>query len=429
MNDFHSKLEENLVREPEQQTMLDPAAERRRRRTARLLGLGTLVCLSLLVGFGAWQHANRAAATIATLEAAQAAVPVVHTALARAEETPLQIDLPGTIQAFDSATLYARATGYIGKRNVDIGSRVHVGEALAVISAPELDQQLAQARAQLAQMQAALAQAQANMELAQANNSRTVRLVQQGWAAAQQGDTDRLNFAAQTAGVGVARANIEAQQAQVSRLEQLTGFEQIVAPFDGVITSRQVDVGSLVNADASSGTPLFSIAHTDVLRVQVYVPQGAFFGLKDGEQAEVTVPELPGRGFQGTIARNAKALQPETRTLLAEVDVNNADGTLVPGLYAIVHLKEQRPHPVILLPAQAVIFDKDGLSTAVYEDGRVRLRHLDVEADDGAQVAVRAGLDPGDQVILNPPVGIVEGMRVTTTPEAKSIAGAHAAAG
>jgi RND family efflux transporter MFP subunit len=429
MNDIPPKLDEHFLRAPEQQTALDPAAEQQRRRTARLLGLGILVCLSLLVGFGAWQHANRAAATVATLEAAHAAVPVVRTAVAKAEETPLQIDLPGTMQAFDSATLYASATGYIGKRNVDIGSRVHAGDALAVISAPELDQQLAQARAQLNQMQAALAQAQANMELAQANNNRTVRLVQQGWAAAQQGDTDRLNFAAQTAAVGVARANIEAQQAQVSRLEQLTGFERIVAPFDGVITSRQVDVGSLVTADASSGTPLFSIAHTDILRVQIYVPQGAFFGLKDGEQAEVTVPELPGRIFQGTIARNAKALQPETRTLLAEVDVNNADGALAPGLYAIVHLKEPRPHPVILVPAQAVIFGKDGLSAAVYENGEVRLSRLDVEADDGAQVAVRAGLNPGDQVILNPPVGIVEGMRVTTTPEAKAIAGAHATAG
>ena len=429
MNDFPAHLEKDVVRELEQQTQLDPRDEQRRRRTARRLGLGTLVGLSLLVGFGAWQHANRASATVATLEAARAAVPVVRVAIVKAEDTPLQIDLPGTIQAFDSATLHARATGYIGKRNVDIGSRVHAGDVLAVISAPELDQQLAQARAQLSQMQAALAQSQANMELARANDGRTSRLVQQGWAAAQQGDTDRLNFAAQTAGVGVARANLEAQQAQVNRLEQLTGFERIVAPFDGVIISRQVDVGSLVTADASSGTPLFSIAHTDVLRVQVYVPQGGFFGLKDGEQAEVTVPELPGRVFQGTVARNARALQPETRTLLAEVDVNNADGTLTAGLYAIVHLKEPRTNPVILVPSQAVIFDKDGLSAAVYENGEARLRRLDIEADDGAQLAVRAGLNPSDQLILNPPVGVMDGMRVTTTPEAKSVAGAHAAAG
>jgi RND family efflux transporter MFP subunit len=282
MNDFPSKLVENLAPELEEQAVLDLRAEQRRGYTARLLGLGTLASLAVLVGVGAWQHANRAAATIATLDAARTAVPVVRVAVVKADDRPLQIDLPGTIQAFDSATLFARATGYIGRRDVDIGSRVHAGDELAVISAPELDQQLAQARAQLSQMRAALAQSQANMELARANNGRTSRLVQQGWAAAQQGDTDRLNFAAQTAAVGVARANLEAQQAQVNRLEELTGFERVVAPFDGVITSRQVDVGSLVTADASSGTPLFSIAHTDVLRVQVYVPQGGFFGLKDG---------------------------------------------------------------------------------------------------------------------------------------------------
>ena len=425
MNDIHPTLEENLIHAPEQETPLDPGAERRRRRTARLLGLGTFASLGLVVGIGAWQHTHRAAATIATLEAARTAVPVVRVAVVKADDRPLQIDLPGTIQAFDSATLFARASGYIGRRDVDIGSRVHAGDVLAVISAPELDQQLAQARAQLSQTQAALAQSQANMELARANNGRTSRLVQQGWAAVQQGDTDRLNFTAQTAAVGVARANLEAQQAQVNRLEQLTGFERVVAPFDGVITSRQIDVGSLVTADASSGTPLFSIAHTDVLRVQVYVPQDAFFGLKDGEQAEITVPELPGRVFHGTVARNASVLQPETRTLLAEVDVNNADGALTAGLYAIVHLKEPRTNPVILVPSQAVIFDKDGLSAAVYQNGEARLRRLDIEADDGAQVAVRAGLNASDQLILNPPIGLVNGMRVTTASEAQPISPAR----
>ena len=221
------------------------------------------------------------------------------------------------------------------------------------------------------------------------------------------------------------RANLEAQQAQVNRLERLTGFERVVAPFDGVITSRQVDVGSLVTADASSGTPLFSIAHTDVLRVQIYVPQDAFFGLKDGEQAEVTVPELPGRVFHGTVARNASALQPETRTFLAEVDVNNADGTLTAGLYGIVHLKEPRSNPIILVPSQALIFDENGLSATVYENGEARLRRLDVEADDGAQVAVRAGLNASDQLILNPPIGLVDGMRVTTASEAQPISSAR----
>jgi RND family efflux transporter MFP subunit len=305
---------------------------------------------------------------------------------------------------------------------VDIGSRVHTGDVLAVIAAPDLDQQLAQALAQLVQLQAALVQAQANMDLASRTNSRTERLVREGWTSEQQGDTDRLTSAARIAAVGVAAANVQAQQAQVGRLEQLTGFERVVAPFDGVITSRQVDVGSLVAADANSGTALFSIAHTNVLRVQVYVPQDAFFGLEDGEQAEVTVPELPDRVFHGTVARNASALQPDTRTVLAEVDVNNADGTLTAGLYAIVHLNVPRSHPVVLVPTQAVIFEQEGLSAAVYENGAARLRHLDLLADDGAHVEVRAGLQPGDQLILNPPIGVTDGMRVTTTSRIERLA-------
>jgi RND family efflux transporter MFP subunit len=428
MNYIPSPQQEAGQRGPEQETPLDPRLERRRRRTARLLGLGAVAILGGLVVFGAWGHAARRAETIATLEAERAVVPLVRIAAVEPVDAPREIDLPGTMQAFDSATLFARATGYISRRNVDIGSRVHAGDVLAVISAPDLDQQLAQARGQLAQIQAAVEQAVANKDLAHVTNDRTSRLVQQGWSSRQQGDTDRLGLASSTAAVAVARANVAAQQAVVSRLEQLVGFERVVAPFSGVITSRQVDVGSLVTADAASATPLFSIDRNDVLRVQIYVPQEAFFGLKDGNAAEVTVPELPGRVFHGTVARNASALQQQTRTLLTEVDVNNADGALTAGLYGVVHLKEPRPQPVVLVPSQAVIFDKDGLSAAVYENGEAHLRHLDLEADDGAQVEVRAGLKPGDQLILNPPVGLFDGMRVTTS-KATGVAAVHAAKG
>ncbi len=398
----------------------DPGRDRQRRRIARLLGLGTAMIIAGLVAFGVLEHSSQRAEAVATLQAMRAAVPMVHTAAVKVVDAPRRIDLPGTMQAFDSATLFARATGYISIRNVDIGSHVHKGDVLAVISAPDLDQQLAQARGQLAQMQGALAQAQADMALAHATNNRTSQLVQQGWSSEERGDTDRLTLASRTAAVAVAQANLQAQQAQVSRLEELTGFERVVAPFNGVISARQVDVGSLVTADAASGSPLFSIARTDVLRVQVYVPQDAYFGLKDGEDATVTVPELPSRVFHGKVARNASVLQQQTRTLLTEVDVDNADGTLAAGLYGIVHLQEPRAEPVVSVPSEAVIFDKDGLSAAVYQDGVVRLRHLDVQADDGAQVQVRAGLRQGDQLILNPPVGVTDGMRVTTAPTAQA---------
>jgi RND family efflux transporter MFP subunit len=407
-----------IPQDAEQTTVSDPRTERHRRRTAHLIGVGVLVVAGGLIGVGAWSHAAERAAAVATLNAQRAAVPVVRTTAVQAVDTPRRIDLPGTIQAFNSATLYARATGYITTRNVDIGSRVKAGDVLAVIAAPDLDQQLLQARGQLAQMQAAVTQAVADMDLARATNNRTARLVQDGWTSRQQGDNDRLGLASKAAAVAVAQANLQAQQAAVSRLEQLTGFERVIAPFNGVITARLVDVGSLVAADATSGSPLLSIDRTDVLRVQIYVPQDAFFGLKDGNPAEVTVPELPGRVFHGSVARNASSLQQQTRTLLTEVDVDNADGTLTAGLYGVVHLQEPRAQPVVLVPSQAVIFDTDGLSVAVFENGIARVRHIDLEADDGAQVAVRAGLQRGDLLILNPPVGLTDSMKVTTMGQA-----------
>ncbi len=414
MSHIPSHPPETLPHELEQQSPADPNQERHRRRTARWLGLTAIVALGALVGVGAWAHAQRQAETNAMLTIERDAVPVVNTAILKPLDTPQRIDLPGSTQAFDTATLFARATGYIGKRNADIGSRVHAGDVLAVIAAPDLDQQLAQAQAQLVQLQAALAQSQANMELARVTDRRQSQLTSLGWTSQQGGDQARLNYAGSVAAVGVARANLQAQQAQVGQLEQLTGFERVVAPFDGVITSRQVDVGSLVTANANSGTPLFSIAHTNVLRVQIYVPQEDYFGLNDGQQAEVTVPELPGQVFHGRLARNAGALQADTRTVLAEVDVDNQDGTLAPGIYTVVHLDEPWLHPVVSVPSQAVIFNKDGLEAAVDENGVARLRHLDVAADNGGTVDVRAGLQAGDRLILNPPIGVTDGMRVRT---------------
>ena len=371
-----------------------------------------LAILASLIGFGAWSRANRNAETLADLDARKNAVPTVRTMIVAPETAPRKVELTGNMAAFDSATLYARATGYIGSRNVDIGSKVRKGDVLAVIAAPDLDQQLDQAKAQLVQLQAAIQQAQANADLGQVTSARTSRLLAQGWSSAQQADQDRLNSSAQTAALAVAHANVAVQQAAVNRLLQLTAFEKVIAPFDGVITSRLVDVGSLVTADAASGTALFSIARTDLLRVQVYVPQAASFGIKDGDSATITVPELPNRVFEGKVARNAEALSAGTRTLLTEVDVDNKDGALAAGLYAIVRLQQNRQYAVVRVPSQAVIFNQGGLRAAVVTDGKLELRKLELEADNGDDVEVRAGLKPGDRLILNPPTNATEGMRV-----------------
>jgi RND family efflux transporter MFP subunit len=391
------------------------ADERQRLRIARMIGLGAIAAVALLVGFGAWSQSSRNADTVAVLEARKNAVPNVRTMTVVEDKEPRTIELPGSMAAFDYATLFARATGYISVRNVDIGSKVRKGDVLALIAAPDLDQQFDQAKAQLVQLQASVEQAKANAELGRVTSARTSQLVVKGVSSAQQGDQDRLTFASETAALAVARANVVVQQAAVNRLAQLTDFEQITAPFDGVITSRLIDVGSLVTADANSGTPLFSIDRTDVLRVRVYVPQTDYFGIKDGDRATVTVPELPDRVFEGKVARNARTLAAGTRTLLTEVDVNNKDGVLTAGLYGIVHFQVRRSNPVVLIPSQAVIFNKDGLSAAVVSNGKVELRKLELEADNGVNVEVRIGLRPGDRVILSPPANIADGMRVQTS--------------
>jgi RND family efflux transporter MFP subunit len=406
--------------EPRQQP---PAPDSARRRTAaRRIGFGAVLTLSLLAGYGAWSQAQRKADAVAVLEARKNAIPTVRTIIAHADLNPRKIQLPGNMAAFEIATLYARATGYIAARHVDIGSKVRKGDVMAVIGAPDLDQQLAQAKAQLVQYEDAVQQAQANADLSQVTNQRTTNLVSKGWSSGQQGDQDRLTLAARVAALGVARANVAAQQAAVNRLAQLTGFEQITAPFDGVVTTRLIDVGSLVTADANSGTPLFTLSRTDVLRVQVFVPQSAYFGIKDGDRATVTVPELPTRVFEGRVSRNAQSLAAGSRTLLAEVDVDNKAGALAAGLYCILHLDIARSGPVINIPSQAVIFSKDGLNAAVVADGKVELRKLDLEADNGADVEVRTGLNPGDRVILSPPANIAAGMRVNTIEAPEAVA-------
>jgi RND family efflux transporter MFP subunit len=394
----------------------------RRRRAARAIAIGTVATVASLVGFGAWSQASRRAEAIAVLEARKNAAPNVRTLIVEEDARPRVIELPGTMAPFENATVFARATGYIAVRNVDIGDKVRKGDVLAVIAAPDLDQQLVQAKAQLVQLEAAVQQAQADADLGRVTNQRTSRLVSQGWSSLQQGDQDRLTFASRTAALAVARANIAVQQAAVNRLAQLTAFEQITAPFDGVVTSRLVEVGSLVAADANSGTPLFSIARTDVLRVQVFVPQTVYFGVKDGDLATVTVPELPNRTFEGKVARNAQALAAGSRTLLTEVDVGNKDGVLAAGLYCTLHLHINRSGPIIVIPSQAVIFNKDGLNAAVALDGKVVLRKLDLEADNGANVEVRAGLRPGDRVIISPPANVVDGMRVKIAEPAEAVA-------
>jgi RND family efflux transporter MFP subunit len=384
---------------------------------ARILAAGAIVLLCGGLAASVWQHYRAHAQVMATAEQHRDFVPTVTTATVNASGKTISVTWPGTTKAFAQANIYARASGYISKREVDIGSRVKAAQLLVEITAPELDHQIAQAEATLTEMQATLQQAQANRDLGQVTWNRDNPLVQKGWVTPQQGDTDRLNLKAQEAAVAVAQANIRAQTAQLAVLHQQKDYQSVTAPFDGVITQRNVDVGSLVQADATTGTFLFTLMQSDTLRIQIYVPQDEAFGLSPGVDAVIRVPELPGRDFPGKVTRIADALQPGTRTLLTEIDVPNPDRVLSPGVYCTVELKIPRKTPSLVLPSEAIIFNAKGLGVAVVEDGIAHLHSVNVVRDFGTTVEVNSGVKDGDQVILTPPVDIADGQKVSVRPK------------
>jgi RND family efflux transporter MFP subunit len=223
---------------------------------------------------------------------------------------------------------------------------------------------------------------------------------------------DRLNYAAQQQAAQVAEANIQAQRAQLKVLQQQKSYLQVVAPFDGVVTQRNIDVGSLVQADATSGTFMFTMMHSDVIRIQAYVPQDQAFGLAPGDEGVVHVPEMPNRSFPGTVTRIADALQPGTRTLLTEIDVPNPDGALTPGTYCTVELRVPRRTPSFIVPADAVIFNQYGLHVAAVQNGTVHMQEITIARDLGRVVEVLKGVENGEEVILNPPVDLEDGSKV-----------------
>ena len=394
-----------------------------------------LLPVALLLGLGGYLHWRTYADAAETQQQQEDFVPEVRTATAQRIDAPVQLTLPGQTEAFDVANLYPRATGYVAERRVDIGSRVKAGDLLLRIEAPDLDQQLEQAQAQLGQNRAAVLQAQAQVQSAQANTKlanvtkfRETTLAGQGWETKQNADNATANFSVQTAGianaeagVAVAVANLKAQQATVDRLQALIAFEQVKAPFDGVITARNVDRGDLLTQDSSGGSPMFSIARDNVLRIAVYVPQSSAIGIHDGVEAQVTVPEMPGRIFKGRVARSSVALQAASRSMLTEVDVANPDGVLRPGLFVNVAFSIPRQAPAVVVPDAALVFNASGLRVAtVAADGSVRFQNVTIYRDFGTTAELRDGLQGGETLVLSPPTDLAEGGKVhMANPAAK----------
>jgi len=315
-----------------------------------------------------------------------------------------EIIVPGNIYAYTDSPIYARTSGYLEKWYYDIGSHVRKGALLATISSPEVDQQLAQAKANLAT-------AEANAGFAKSTATRYQNLLQSDAVSRQ--DTENFTTQAQSSNTAV-----QAAKAAVQQYEALTSFEKIYAPFSGVITSRAVDTGQLI--DSGANRELFHMAKTDILRVYINVPQIYTRDAVRGVRATIDLAEYPGQPFTGTIVRTADAIDPASRTLLTEVDVDNRDGKLVPGAYAVVHIKVQRSAPTLVLPVSTLIFQTAGLQVATIAHGsdgdRVKMVKITLGHDDGKTVQVVSGLDADTLVIDNPPDSLTENELVHIVP-------------
>jgi RND family efflux transporter MFP subunit len=349
-----------------------------------------------VVGIVQRKHARSALAA----ETNALAAPDVTVSKAKSGSPNAEIVLPGNIIAFEDAPIYARTNGYLSRWYFDIGARVHKGQLLAVISTPEVDQQLLQARADLAT-------AESNAGYAKNTAQRYQNLLQSDAVSRQ--DTDNFTTQAQSS-----NTTVKSQQANVQRLEQLQSFERVYAPFNGVVTSRSIDIGQLI--DQGAAKELFHLSSTDTLRVYVNVPQVYSRDALPGAKAQLTFAEYPGRSFEGNLVRTAKAIDLVSRTLLVEVDVDNRSGQLAPGAYTEVHLKVGRPVTTVVIPVSALLFRKEGLRVVSVQhtaDGdTAKLIPIAVGHDDGDTVQVVSGLDPDTPIVTDPPDSVIDGEKL-----------------
>jgi len=370
-----------------------------RRPMKKWLGMAiALLLVAALLLSGIWSRIS--ARKTLNAETSQLALTPVAVVSPKQTAPAEEIILPGNVQPFITSPIYARTSGYLRKWNVDIGAHVKKGQLLAVIETPEVDQQLQQSLSNLNT-------AKANLALAETTKNRYEGMIRSN--AVSQQDVDNA--------VGTYNANkaiVEANQANVKQLQALQSFEKIYAPFDGVVTARNTDIGDLINSGSAGGvkTDLFHISQPGTLRVYVNVPEEYSQGVKVGMTADLTLGEFPGRKFQGKLVRTAEAINMTTRTLLIEIEMKNPAGELLTGSYAEVHLKVPTQASTLLLPVNTLIFRSEGLRVGIVKDGKAVLSAITPGRDSGNQIEIVSGLKADDQVIINPPDSITSGQQV-----------------
>jgi RND family efflux transporter MFP subunit len=366
-----------------------------------------LIALIVAVGLGIWGEVSRVLARSSLAkETAESAMPTVATVTAERSTLGEDLVLPGAVQAYIEAPIYARTSGYLKAWQTDIGTPVTKGQLLAEIETPEVDQQLSQARADLAT-------ARANETLSNSTNLRWQGLLSTESVSKQDAEEKSGDAAAKKAAAESAAAN-------VARLHELESFKRVVAPFSGVITARNTDIGALINAGQSTGTELFRIADTRRLRIYVGVPESFAAVTRPGLEAELRFAERPNGRFIAKTVRTSNALDPILRTLQVELELDNAKGEIFPGAYAEVHFKIPASAETLRLPANTVLFRAAGLQVATLDtDHRVRLKSIVQGRDFGNTIEVLSGLEPNEVVVLNPPDSITNGQQVRiATPAA-----------
>lgn len=372
-------------------------------RGLQVAGITTAVVIVAVVVTGFVTRANGNARVKEWTEAQ--ALPAVAVTTPADIQNAAVLSLPGRLEAFARAPLYARVSGYLKSWKADIGTPVKAGQLLAEIEAPDLDQQLLQARADLVS-------AEANAALSDATAKRWQTILQSGAVSKQQVDEKNGDLAAR-------QAQVKAAQANVDRLQALAGFKRITAPFDGVVTARDTDVGALINAGSGSGPELFVVSDIRRLRVYVNVPQNYISSIKPGAKAKVSVPEHPGQFFDATVNASAQSVNAASGTTLVQLEVDNKDNALLPGGFANVDFAMQGNSSVVQIPASALIFDTGGLHVAVVDsNSHVQLKTITIARDLGKTLAIGSGLAATDRVIVSPPDGLGNGdtVRVVESP-------------
>ena len=393
----HSQAEDSPQIGEQIRPLNDAGTPRHLPKSWLALVIAVIAVVALLVS-GIWSRVK--ARTTLDKETAQAALPAVSVVPPKRTSPADEIIVPGNVQPFITSPIYARTNGYLKKWYFDIGAHVKKGQLLAVIETPEVDQQLQQARSNLLT-------AQANLDLASITKTRYQGLLKKN--AVSQQDVDNA--------VGTYNANaaiVEADKAAVQQYSALVSFEKVYAPFDGVITARNTDIGDLINSGSNANvkTDLFHVAQPGTLRVYVNVPEEYSRGIKVGMTADLSLAEFPGHKFQGKVVRTAEAINMTTRTLLIEIDVNNPTGTLLTGSYAEVHLAVPTLASTFLIPVNTLLFRTEGLRVGVVKNGKVVLTTVTPGHDFGNEIEIVAGLKADDQVIINPPDSIVSGQQV-----------------